>query len=397
MAETKRSARRWLFAELARPIDVVQHLGPNWYATIMGTGIVANAASAISSGDRLLVLFSRWLWLADVVALVALSIAWVLHGLLAPHNAKRHFADPLMAQFFGAPPMALMTIGAGALAEGRYFLHGWAVAVDWVLWTAGALSGLVVAVAVPAAMVLHYRMRPEQTFASWLMPVVPPMVAAGTAGPLLMHAPLALRADLLYGCYAMFGAAAGMSAVVIALFWGRLATGAEMPAAMVPTMWIVLGPLGQSATAATGLGRDAGVLGAAIGPVVGAVGVLYSVVVLGFALLWGAIAAATTAFRVARGMPFALTWWSFTFPLGTVVMGAIGLARATHSPLFAGLATAAYVLLALFWALVAVRTAAASLSGAIFLPPDLSSREEPEEPEEPSGRAVEGGRIPQAA
>ncbi len=365
-----RNAR--LFRELSRPADIVQHLGPNWYATIMGTGIVANAAFALPGQVGLLLEFSRWLWLADAVALLALTGAWILHVLFARQNALGHLKNPLMAQFFGAPPMALMTVGTGAATEGRYFLHGAGLGLDWILWVTGTILGLMVAAAVPAAMASRYSMGPEDTFASWLMPVVPPMVAAGTAGPILASAPAALRVDLLYGCYAMFGAALVMSLVVLTLFWARLVAGAEVPAHMVPTMWIVLGPLGQSITAVTGLGHEAGVLGPSIGKAFGVMGVIYGVPVLGFALLWAAIAAAVTTVRASKGIPFGLTWWSFTFPVGTVVTGAIGLFRSTGSPLFAGVATAGYGILFLAWALVAARTVAASVSGAIFLPADLA-------------------------
>ncbi len=55
---------------------------------------------------------------------------------------------------------------------------------------------------------------------------------------------------LLLGCYAMFGLSLVASLVIIALLWARLAYNGPGPAETVPTLWIVLGPLGQSITAA---------------------------------------------------------------------------------------------------------------------------------------------------
>ena len=36
-----------LFKDLERPGDVFRDLGPNWFASVMGTGIVANAAAIL--------------------------------------------------------------------------------------------------------------------------------------------------------------------------------------------------------------------------------------------------------------------------------------------------------------------------------------------------------------
>jgi len=85
-------------------------------------------------------------------------------------------------------------------------------------------------------------------------------------------------------------------------------------------------------------------------------GLLYGVPTWGFAMIWMALAATVTLRTVRRKMPFALTWWSFTFPLGTVVTGTSALAARVHLPAFAWGSLALYVLLVAAWATVALRT-----------------------------------------
>ena len=80
---------------------------------------------------------------------------------------------------------------------------------------------------------------------------------------------------------------------------------------------------------------------------------LYGVPVLGFALLWLAIAAAITSIRTT-GLPFSLTWWSFTFPVGTVVTGSSELSRHTGSAALGWLAVALFVFLVGAWLTAAV-------------------------------------------
>jgi tellurite resistance protein TehA-like permease len=126
-------------------------------------------------------------------------------------------------------------------------------------------------------------------------------------------------------------------------------------------MWIVLGPLGQSTTAVSHLGTDATrVLPAPYGTGATVAGLLYGVPVWGFAMVWLVLAAAITVrtARTAGGrLPFALTWWSFTFPVGTCVTGTIALATRSHDLVLQDWSVVLYVLLVLAWLTVVVRTA----------------------------------------
>jgi tellurite resistance protein TehA-like permease len=157
--------------------------------------------------------------------------------------------------------------------------------------------------------------------------------------------------------------------VFATVVWGRLVTRKPGAAVMVPTLWIVLGPLGQSVTAAGNLGTQATrVLPEPYAAGAAVFALLYGVPVWGFAMMWLALAAAITVRTARRGLPFALTWWSFTFPVGTCVTGTIALAARSHAAVLAGAAVALFALLVAAWLVVAVRTVAGSVSGALFGP-----------------------------
>jgi tellurite resistance protein TehA-like permease len=138
---------------------------------------------------------------------------------------------------------------------------------------------------------------------------------------------------------------------------------------LVPTSWIVLGPLGQSVTAAGGLGKVAPLTLHAPYPAgAGVFALLYGIPTWGFAMAWLVIAAAMTLRAVRNGLPFALTWWSFTFPVGTVVTGTIALADRTGSDVLRYASAALFLLLLAAWLIVAVRTVHDSVRGRLFLP-----------------------------
>ncbi len=242
-----------------------------------------------------------------------------------------------------------------------------------MLWTGGTLGGLFTAVSIPFLMFTQHDVAPDAAFGGWLMPVVPPMVSAATGAMLLSHMPAGSgRETMLYGCYAMFGLALLASFNIIAMIWSRLTLHGTSGTARVPTLWIVLGPLGQSITAAGLLGAAAttGIIDHELAEDMHTFAILYGVPVWGFAVFWIALAASLTVRTLLRGMPFALTWWSLTFPVGTFVTGTSQLAVHTHLPAFRVAACIAYAGLLFTWILVAVRTARGSLRGTLLkLPP----------------------------
>jgi tellurite resistance protein TehA-like permease len=255
--------------------------------------------------------------------------------------------------------MALMTVGTGTLLLGSQWIGlRAAVDADWALWSTGTALGLFTACWIPYLMMTRHRTGADSAFGGWLMPVVPPMVSAANGALLIPYAAAGqARLTLLLGCYAMFGISLFASVIIISLVWSRLITYKTLPAIMVPTSWIVLGPLGQSVTAAGNLAREAGLALPRPYPAGANVfALLYGLPTWGFAMLWLAIATALTVRALRRGLPFGLTWWSFTFPVGTVVTGTISLAARTGSDLLHDASGVLFLLLAAAWLVVAART-----------------------------------------
>ncbi len=170
--------------------------------------------------------------------------------------------------------------------------------------------GLVTAVSIPYVLFTKHGVRADAAFGGWLMPVVLPMVSAANGALLIPRlAAVSGRATLLYGCYSMFGLSLIAALIVITLIWSRLAYHGSSGGTRVPTLWIVLGPLGRSITAAGLLSAGAHLaVPATLASAMSTMGVLYGVPVFGFALLWSVIAVSLTVRTIRRGLPFALIW-----------------------------------------------------------------------------------------
>ncbi|MFF2728827.1 TDT family transporter [Streptomyces sp. NPDC058008] len=350
----------------------LRHLGPNWYATVMGTAIVATAGAALPVHVPGLRAVCVVVWALSAVLLAVVLTARAGHWVLHRDQARAHLLDPAVAPFHGCMAMALLAVGAGTMVAGQDVIgHRAAVAVDTVLFTAGTLAALGVAVVIPYLMVVRHRPAPGTASPVWLLPLVAPMVSAAV-GPLLVPelAPGQGREALLLACYAMFGLSLLATLVVLPLVFARLVHEGPLPLALTPTLFLVLGPLGQSTTAVNQLADAApGAVGAPYASAFGAFAVLYGVPVMGFALLWLALSAALVVRAARRGMRFTMTWWGFTFPVGTCVTGAAGLARHTGLDAFTWLAVALYALLVTAWAVAGARTLAGLFSGTLLAAP----------------------------
>ncbi|HPX38400.1 MAG TPA: TDT family transporter [Mycobacterium sp.] len=364
--------------------DAHRYLGPNWFASVMGTGIVANAAATLPVHLPGLRAFAQVVWVLSALLLALIGTAVGSHWLRHPHLARDHAAGQQMVHFYGAAPMALLTVGAGTVLVGRDLLgEHLAVDVDWALWTAGTVAGLFTAVSIPFLMFTQYKIEPDAAFGGWLMPVVPPMVSAATGALLVPHVPAgAARATMLYGCYAMFGLSLVAAFLIIAMIWSRLTYYGTSGTARVATLWIVLGPVGQSITAVGLLGTAAAVaVDHEIASLLNGLALLFGVPMWGFGVLWIALATSLTVHALRRGMPFALTWWSLTFPVGTFVTGTTQLALHSGLPAFRVAAVISFAVLVCTWLLVAVRTTRGTVGGALLAPPaqtgPVKARKEP--------------------
>ncbi|WP_231603843.1 TDT family transporter [Salinibacterium sp. NG22] len=365
--------RRVLLRDLSSPRDVISHISPNWFASVMGTGIVANAAATLPLIAPQLHVFASTVWVIATVLLLGLIAASAAHWIAHREVALSHHRHPAMVHFYGAPPLAILTIGAGALLFGPDIVGAdAALTVALILWSIGTVLGLATAVIVPFLTFTSSSGTDQSPFGGWIMPVVPPLVSAAAGAPLIPYLPEGeARLTMLIACYAMFGLSMIATAVILPLIWGRLARHNIGNSAAVPTLWIVLGPLGQSITAAIVLGAVApSAVSAELAEALSFFGFIYGVPTLGFALLWTALAIAMTVHTARRGLPFSLTWWSFTFPVGNMVVALSVLAVATGSAVLEVMALVSFVALVGAWVLVALRTFAGSvIRGTLFLAP----------------------------
>ncbi|MDF3303824.1 TDT family transporter [Rhodococcus sp. T2V] len=321
---------------------------PNWFAAVMGTGILAVVAAAFPVGVPVVRTASEVFWLIAVTLLVLLTTALVRHWIRRRDDALADARSHTMFPFYGAVSMAVLTVGAGTGSAGGALLGDVAVPVSATLWTIGTGIGLVTYAVMARRLTRPHQVTPVP---SWLMPVVPPMVSAASGAALVKHLPEGIpRIAMLVVCYSLFALALS-AAVTVAVVVGRHLLSNGLPATpLVPTLWIPLGVIGQSVAAIN-------LLGAASGHAwLHAVGVVYGTTVGALGVLALATVVTVTARAFRRGLTFTPSWWSFTFPVGTCALGANSLGLATDSVVIVGAGVTLWCALVVIWGTVAVRT-----------------------------------------
>ena len=343
---------------------IVEAAGPGWFTSVMGTGIlgIGLVASPVAIPGAAAAGVAVWALAALVFAVIAPLL--IVRAFMAPAGLLSTLRDPSTAQPWGAPPMAAFTIASGlVLIAARHGGGELAIALAQGIWVAGAVLSLLSAFFVPYLMMTEHELKPEHALGAWLLPVVPPIVASVPAALLLQTFPVALRSSILALAYGMLGLGIALAALTIAVFYSRLFFAKVPRGALAPSMWLVVGPLGQSIAGAYALGTAAAPVWPHWGSGLQAAGVAYGVLTWGFAMYWLVLAGVTTLRETRKGMPFTLGWWSFTFPVGVLIAGSDALYAATRAVLFEVAATALLALLATTWAIVATRTARNAVRG----------------------------------
>ncbi len=335
----------------------VERVGPAWFTSVMGTGILAIAATI----SPIPVPFGReigvGLWSFDAILFALFAVLWATNVARLPQAVRELLGDPARAQALGAPPMAAFTIAVGFLRIGESFLpHAVCVEAAQTLFIVGIVGSIASAFVVPYLMFTDHEIRSEKMQGSWLLPVVPPIVASVPAALLSPTWPEAIRGDMLALAYALLGIGIVLAAIIIVIFYSRLTIHKVPEGALVTTTWLVVGPLGQSIAGMVALGNAAKTVWPEFGNGLAVAGLAYGVLVWGFGIYWLAMAIALTIRARANHLPFNLSWWAFTFPVGVLTTGTDALLVATHAHVFGFVSIALLALLATMWCLVAGKT-----------------------------------------
>ncbi len=249
-----------------------------------------------------------------VLVFAVLALGYGAKLVRAPEAARAEFEHPGQNAFIATISISLMLL-AGAIQP-------WSFAVADAVWIAGAGLHLVLAIAIFGRWMVHAA-EINHVNPGWFIPIVGNIVAPVTGVP-LGHTELSW---LFFAVGMMFGI------ILYAIVFYRLLFHDRLPPVLRPTLFILMAPPAVASLAYLALG----------GAFDGMARSLF-LVALFIALLVAAQG------RQFVGIPFAVSWWAYTFPMDALTVAALRYHGGLDHPASLALAV---VLLALTTAIVA--------------------------------------------
>ncbi len=350
-----------------------RHIGPNWYAVVMGTAAVPAAGIDLPHQPGGSLHVWQVLWVLSAVELAVLLGARALHWRSHRDQARAQLLDVALAPYYACIAIAFLAVGLVTDLVGRSVIGEHAALVaNIVLFSIGTAIGLVAAVGLVLLMILSHDLQLAGASPAWLLPVMGPMVSAAFAKPLLERmAPGDSRETFLLCCYALVGFVLIVTLLVFPMVVQRLFLHGALPVQLTPLLFLCLAPFGQSVNAVNNLADTVKSSGLAAPYADGfvALGLLYGVPVIGFALLWLTISLILVGRALRGGMRFSMAWWAFGFPLATVVTGMEGITRHTGIGALAWFTDGLFALLCVLVGASLAGTARGLATGRLFAAP----------------------------
>jgi C4-dicarboxylate transporter/malic acid transport protein len=335
--------------------EISRSFAPGWFAAVMGTGVLALSTRALAQ---------RWPWLAlpaellhwfNSALFLLLALPWLTRWVRFREAALLTMKHPVQANFYPTFSIALLVLAAQWLAFTS------CIEVALTFWWLGVILHFVFSFAVLFFMFSGEHVAVDHVTPANFIPAVGLVVMPLAGVPLLAQMTGVMREIALLVNVIGLGAGSMMYVGLLGITLSRKYLHKPAPGILTPTVWIHLAPISVIPVSLMNLLEQLPL------PAAREVGIVLMLLLWGFGVWWLVMASLLTlAARAAGQLPFALSWWGFTFPLGAFVAESIRLSAllAWDSVLFIGIA--AWVLLCGLWLTTLSKTWRGVMSGTIF-------------------------------
>lgn len=311
------------------------------FTTVMGTGALALATWKLAQTWSFLHWPAFCLNLLNFILFFLLSVLAIFTWSRNFAQIRSHFEHPDNCALYGACGIALLVLGAQALAFG----FGWTTGI--IFWTLGISLTLAFNLGLLLRFFLHPGVELSHVTPVLFVPVASMVVAPAAGAPIAVHLG-GIAGDLtLLASIVALGGGLMLYGGLFSLMLQRHLLLKPLPDQLLPTCWIHLAPIGWAGVAILELTSDVSPAQWQGG------GQMLALIFFGAALWWLLMAALLCLKAILqRRLVFTLSWWSFIFPIGSVAILASRLDFAPARAIFPCL----WAFLAIVWLICAIKT-----------------------------------------
>jgi C4-dicarboxylate transporter/malic acid transport protein len=337
--------------------QMVRNFHPAWYATVMGTGGLANAVYLFLGKIPFFEKVAQALVLFNIALFVILIFPWVARWIWHRDILVEDMKNPLLGNFFVTMPVGMVVLGSNLYLIGpKMFTQAFIHLAGLVLFICGAPLIFFFTIAILYYAYTREALSPDHINFSWFITPVADIVVPILGTPIAAHylssayatAKIITIVDIIfYGIGFMLFLFVG--SVVFHRFINH-----KLPHPQVsPTFWIILGPIGigvvglfniADALQSLGMLTETGTLK------------VFGAILWGFGF-WAFLQTVVLTIRYWKeGVPFSMSWWAYIFPFAVYTISTFVISTFFQSDAVYWYGVGLLVMLAVMWFIVLIRS-----------------------------------------
>ena len=344
-----------MFQEMNCKCEIVKNFLPSWFAANMGTGILAIVTLAYSKYIPFFKILAYYMFYFNLVLFFALLIPWFLRWILFPKNAIADLKHPILSNFYPTVSVAMLVIATGFII----IIHNMPYAE--IFWITGALLTFAFGIYIPYISFMSENIKLEHINPAWFIPPVG-LIVIPIAGAKIAVNHLGIYGEFLNIInFISWGSGFFLYLALLAVIIYRLILHTPMPGALIPTIWINLGPIGAGTISLLGIATTFTFLTdkSAI--------YFLGFIFWGFGIWWVLVAIFLTLHYIKKlNLKYEMSWWAFIFPLGAFVGATHNISSIFKIEVIDYIGFVLYFLLFFLWLITLSKTLYYSFSGKVF-------------------------------
>jgi len=349
--------------------EISKHFNPAWFAVVMGTAVVPLSISFINHPIKI-VLAGFFFLLSLAIFFIAL-VPWTLKFFLYAQNIKHDLNHPIAGNFLPTMPISLIIFSLNFLKYPKlFFAENVSVEIAYYLWLVGVIGIYVMGFIILIHIFRHKEIDLAHANFGWYIPPVSKLIIP-VAGFELTHVyanftELTFTLSIVslgvgFFLFLFVGAAVYHRYIYHELPMSRFAATFFIGIAPTAILAVILFKMMHLFEHTPIIGVEAHLFSG-----IAKIGILMN---WGLAAWWFIMALIIILYYIKKiDLPYALSWWAFTFPTGALSV-ASGIAwKITGFSLIYFFYILTVIMLLLFWGAVLVWTGKGILSGKVFQP-----------------------------
>ncbi len=330
--------------------EIVKNFTPSWFASIMGTGILAVTSSFYAVYIHPLQLLAKILFVLNVFMFIILLIPWLLRWIFFTNQALNDLNHPVITNFYPTMSVGMLVLASDFLMIGDNFF------IAKVLWILGTFLTIIFSLLIPYIIFKENKVKIDHINPAWFIPPVA-LIVIPIAGSNFID-----NQVFIFVNYYGWGSGFFIYLALLAICMYRFILHNPLPNTLAPTIWINLGPIGAGTVSLISLINHSSFI------MYKEPFWVFGFIFWGFGVWWFFIAVIMTLHYISKlKLPYAMSWWAFTFPLGAYVAASHTISKIFKIKLIDYFGLILYFLLLGIWTITFIKTFINAYRGDLFV------------------------------